>query len=268
LELKGAMGGLYRITEWIMRLTVTNLLWFFCSLPVFFIVFLGLIAGAEDAGSFFYSLIAAGVLAPFLLFPATAALFTVTRKWVMGDEDVPMFKTFFRGYKENYKQSLLGGLLLMAVVGIIAVNFFYYNRLSSSLSAISIVFIIFYVIITLAVFNFFALMTHLHMKTLQLVKNAILITIGNPVTSFFMLVLNGIVVYISVTYMNFFFVPFFSGSVMATLSFWLFYRAFQGLQLKQMALDEQERQRSEEAARELEEAQSIDLHKSEENRPN
>lgn len=53
---------------------------------------------------------AMAVLAPLTLFPATSAMFTVVRKWVMGDTDTGVFRTFFKGYKENYKQSLIGGI--------------------------------------------------------------------------------------------------------------------------------------------------------------
>ncbi|KAF4325352.1 hypothetical protein G195_000973 [Phytophthora kernoviae 00238/432] len=35
------------------------------------------------------------IVAPLTLFPATSALFTVVRKWNMGDTDVPIFRTFF-----------------------------------------------------------------------------------------------------------------------------------------------------------------------------
>ena len=33
----------------------------------------------------------------------------------MGNPDVSVFKTFFKGYKENYKQSMIGGIFIRAV---------------------------------------------------------------------------------------------------------------------------------------------------------
>jgi hypothetical protein len=87
------------------------------------------------------------------------------------------------------------------------------------------------------------------MKVLQIIKNAILITIGNPINSIMILICNGVIVYISVVKFTFL-IPFFMGSIMATFTFWQFYRGFQKLQTKQQALEEKERERNEELEKE------------------
>ena len=38
MEMRGMMGGFYKISEWIMRLSVTNLLWIVCSLPIWYLL--------------------------------------------------------------------------------------------------------------------------------------------------------------------------------------------------------------------------------------
>src|SRR5690554_780565 len=100
------MGGFYRISEWIMRLSVTNILWVVTAFPVFFCIFslLFFSSTVEEVQAWFLPI---AVLSPFLLFPSTSAMFALARKWVTGDADVPLFKTFFRSYKENYLQSML-----------------------------------------------------------------------------------------------------------------------------------------------------------------
>jgi uncharacterized membrane protein YesL len=247
LEFRGIMGGFYRISEWIMRLSVINVLWVLCSIPVFFLLLAGLTSQSADAFVQMIPLLA--IVVPFTLFPATSAMFAVARKWVTGEEDVPLLKTFFRGYKENYIQSMVGGIIFVLIFVIIYVNYRFYVGQGNTLKLLSIVFIAFTIVVSTALFNFFSIMVHLHMKVLQIIKNAILITIGNPINSIMILICNGVIVYISVVKFTFL-IPFFMGSIMATFTFWQFYRGFQKLQSKQQALEEKERERNEELEKE------------------
>ncbi|TXK86047.1 YesL family protein [Paenibacillus sp. N3.4] len=271
MEFRGVMGGLYRISEWVMRLSVINLLWLLCSIPVFFFGFMGLVSPSPDALMSTLPILA--ILAPFTLFPATSAMFTVARKWVTGEEDVPLLKTFFRGYKENYVQSMVGGIFFAIIFVIIAVNYFFYLKQGSTLRVLAVLFIAFTVIVTISLFNFFSIMVHLHMKILQIMKNAILITIGNPINSIVLLLCNGAIFYICVTKFNFFLVVFFMGSIMATFSFWQFNRSFTKLQTKQQELEEKEQQKLAEAQEADEQGEpaadakgsEISLHKKDEN---
>jgi uncharacterized membrane protein YesL len=187
MEPRGLMGGFYRISEWIMRLAVINLLWIICSLPAIFILFMALFGlNPEDVETYgllpliTLPMIVLAVLTPFTVFPATAAMFTVARKWVTGEADVGLFKTFFRGYKENYKQSMIGGLLYTVLFAVLAVNFLFYR---DQFSIISYIFLAFLALIIASLFNFFSMLVHYHMKTFQLIKNALLITIGKPFRS-------------------------------------------------------------------------------------
>lgn len=276
MEFRGVMGGLYRISEWIMRLSVINLLWILCSSPVFFFALMGLVSQSADALKATLPIIA--ILAPFTLFPATSAMFTVARKWVTGEEDVPLLKTYFRGYKENYVQSMVGGIFFVLIFVIIAVNYFFYLKQGSSLKVLAVLFIAFTVIVVISLFNFFSIMVHLHMKILQILKNAILITIGNPINSIVLLLCNGAIVYICMTKFNFFLVVFFMGSIVATFSFWQFNRSFTKLQIKQQELEEKEQQKLAEAEAGEEDAEGesetevsqpeVSLHKKDENEKN
>ena len=38
----------------------------------------------------------------FGFMPATTALFSVTRKWIMGKTDIPIFKTFWQAYRGEF----------------------------------------------------------------------------------------------------------------------------------------------------------------------
>ncbi len=231
LEFRGLMGGFYRISEWIMRLSVINVLWVICSFPFFYLVLAGLLAVSENPEIAIQSLTLIAIVTPFTLFPATAATFAVARKWVTGDADVPLFKTYFRSYKENYLQSMLGGIFFILLYVIVYVNYTFYLKQGNSLSVLSILFIVLLVILTSSMFHFFSLMVHFHMKIFQLIKNAILLTIGNPISTFLLMVTNVAVLYVSF-YKFTFLIPFFMGSILATVSFFYFHRIFDKIKMK------------------------------------
>lgn len=249
MEPRGLMGGFYRISEWIMRLSVINLLWLICSIPFVLVALLMLFPGVElpeeqVLSHLTTSLILMGIVAPFTLFPATAAMFAVARKWVMGEVDVPLFKTFFRSYKENYKQAMLGGILYTILFIVLIVDFFVYRE---QLNVLSYIFIAFLILLGVSVFNFFSMLVHYHMKTFQLLKNAVLITIGKPFRSLSTAVMCGVVVYVSFFVFTFL-IPFFMGSIIAYLSFWNFNIIYMKLQEQAEKLRQSEEEQAEEAA--------------------
>lgn len=236
MEMSGLMGGLYRICEWIMRFSVINVLWGLCSLPFVFVLFPILYAGTLE--EMMFVLLLSGVAAPFFFFPATTAMFSVARKWVMGDVDVPLLKTFFRSYKDNYKQSLAGGWIYSILFVLFAVNFQFYGDMENSFSVLAWLFVALIILVFISMFNFFSIISHLHMSVLQTVKNAILITIGKPLTSIMIALANGVIVYFSFGQFQWL-IPFFMGSLIAYISFFYFYRMFTKVQEKQQQLAEQ-----------------------------
>ncbi|HEX7058002.1 MAG TPA: DUF624 domain-containing protein [Bacilli bacterium] len=230
MEMRGLMGGFYRLSEWIMRFSVINLLFLLCSLPSIF--FLLLMWGAYSAGSAQanidtarMSVLLAMAVAPFSTFPSAAAMFTVARKWVMNDLDVPLFKTFFKGFKENYKQSMLGGLFYVILFVVAYINIEFYKSMNSLASALSILFLVLIGYLAVSLFQFFSLMVHIQLTTWQLLKNALLVTIGRLFTSLAMAATAVAAIYVSVMF-NFFPIVFFTWSVIAYVTFLLFYRMY------------------------------------------
>lgn len=254
MEFRGIMGGFYRISEWIMRLSVINVLWVVCSIPFFYLLLVAVVSPDMTLDMVKQSFVLLGAVAPFTLVPATAAMFAVARKWVMGDVDVPLLKTFFRSYKENYLQSMLGGLLFLIIAVLLIVNYRFYGSQTGTMRFLSFLFLTFSVIVASAFFNFLSLLVHFHMKFFQLFKNAFVMTLGQPVTAIAILVTNGAIVFISARFT--FLIPFFMGSLCAIVSFWYFYRGYQRIQSKAEAA----REKSEQEAAE-EEAESVSEHR-------
>ncbi|WP_248924890.1 YesL family protein [Paenibacillus hamazuiensis] len=241
MEFKGVMGGFYRISEWIMRLSVINVLWVICSIPVFLLMLVML--QAQDVNQFLSTLMLAAIVSPFTLFPATTAMFGVARKWLTGEEDAPLFKTFFRTYKENYVQSMLGGIIYVLIGAVLYTNFKFYGTQSSSLGILKFLVLSLTVVLTVSLFHFFSIIVHLHMKLLQIIKNSVLISIGNPIRSIFILVANGAILYFSFFQFTFL-IPFFMGSLIAVVSFWNFHFIFVKIQEKQQKWAEEEAEAS------------------------
>lgn len=247
MEPRGVMGGLYRASEWVMRLSCINLLWILCGSPFFIFFGMSLISllnntvPEDQLLSFIQqtSFILA-ILAPFTFFPSTAAMFAVARKWVTGDTDVPMFKTFFKGYKDNFKQSMVTGIIYSIVIVVLIVDYYFFLN-SDSGKIVSSIFIGLLVLVVISLFNFFSMLVHYHMKTFQLIKNAILITIGKPFRSLSTAVLCGAVLYISFTQFTWLLV-FFTGSLIAVIAYWNFNFIYNKLQqqLEDMKKSEEE----------------------------
>lgn len=244
------MGGFYRISEWIMRLSVINILWVICAIPFFL---LGLILlQSQTADQLLQTLFLMVIVSPFTIFPSTAAMFAVARKWLTGEEDVPLLKTFFRGYKENFFQSMLGGFIYMLIGVILYTNFRFYGNQTGAFGVLRFLVLSLTVILVISLFHFFSILTHMHMKLLQIVKNALLITIGNPIRSLSMVALNGVILYVSFTMFTFL-IPFFMGSLIAIVSFWHFNLIFGKLQEKQQEIVEKEAEETQRQQQETEE---------------
>lgn len=231
MEMRGMMGGFYKISEWIMRLSVTNVLWLLCSLPVWFFLLLFLVTPDMTTAEAVWLLIFTAIVAPFTLFPATSAMFSVARKWVMGDTDAPLFKTFFRSYKQNYLQAMLGGILYAVLFGILGVDCYeYYSGNLKSLGVLAILFLALMVLLFVSLFQFFSLLSHFHMKTMQILKNAVVLTIGRPFRALSTAIASAVILYISFRYT--FLLVFFAGSVIAAIAFFNFYHTVQKMQAK------------------------------------
>ena len=60
----------------------------------------------------------------FTIGPATVAMYYVTLKWAR-EEEAKIAETFFRGFKENFKQGVILNLIFMVVGAILALDFAY-----------------------------------------------------------------------------------------------------------------------------------------------
>ena len=214
----GIIGGLYLACEWIMRFAATNVIWFLFNLPILLVI-LNLLS-ADRIGQVTFSYIAIVILIPFILFPSTTAMFAVVRKWVMKEEDIRIFQSYCKYYKENYVKSMAGGL----IVGLfwLAACFYGYNlylRIGASLMPMILIVFVLLFVFTL---NFFSITVHFEVKIAASLKHAIFITIGRPFITLAIFVVSLLLLFLSLKVMTFL-VPFATGSLIAYTSFLGFY---------------------------------------------
>lgn len=150
----GYVVWLYKVSDWIMKLAIVNLLWILFSL-------LGMLI--------------------FGFFPATIAMFTVVRQWIRKKYEIPIFHTFWKTYKtEFFKSNLLGIIfLLVSYITYINVRFLSYTEgwVSDTISVFYIGFIMIFITVLLYIFPVFC---HYKGKILQYIKYAFIIGVSHP----------------------------------------------------------------------------------------
>ncbi|MFP3126565.1 DUF624 domain-containing protein [Ectobacillus funiculus] len=218
MEMGGLIGGLYHISQWVMRLSITNILWLLFNLPVIYI--LVNLLYLEDKHSFFLNVIVLIIMLPLIFFPATTAMFGVVRQWVLKDLEAPLFISFLKYYKHNFVRSILGGMIIVPIWCVLIFNFFYY---SDKFRIVTLnVFIILAMFLFVITCYFFANTVHMEMRLIDSLKSSVYLCFANvlyTVTIFFTTV---IILYVSFFLITFF-IPILVGSLFSCTAFFGYY---------------------------------------------
>jgi uncharacterized membrane protein YesL len=199
MQMGGIMGGFYRFSEWAMKIAYLNILW-----VLFAILGLGL----------------------FGIMPATVATFTIVRKWLKMEEDIPIFKTFYSTYKKEFlKTNVIGSILAIAGL-ILYFNYHYLSVIENPIIHILIVsFIfmmsIFYIILCLYIVPVYV---HFDLKLYQYFKYALMIGIMNIHLTIMMIVSIYLLYLLFITIPGL--IPFFTSSMLALVIMGISYYAF------------------------------------------
>ncbi|MCM3443657.1 YesL family protein [Metabacillus halosaccharovorans] len=149
------MGSIYQFCNWCMRLAYVNSLWILFSLAGLIILGLG---------------------------PSTAAMFAVTRKWIMGEKEIAIFSTFWETYRSEFVKSnilfsvlfVIGYLLFFDLRFLLNFDGLIFTILSVGIASVMIV----YLFIALFTFPMFV---HYNVKTFQNMKYSFLFVITHPI---------------------------------------------------------------------------------------
>jgi uncharacterized membrane protein YesL len=162
MDTSGFLGSLNKLLEWISRLAFLNLLWISFSL-------LGLII--------------------FGFFPATVAMFAVARKWMLGNDEMSIFKTFWTAYKREFLKSNVLGVIIVAIGLILYIDFQFVQHAANSFATFLYVpFFIITLIFISMLFYIIPIFVHYDMKLSQVIKNSFFVMIMNPLSTFYMLI--------------------------------------------------------------------------------
>lgn len=219
MKTDGLIGGLYILTEWLMRFSVTNILWLFFNIPIF-IVSLNLFI-AETQGEKTFYLIVVMALLPFFTFPASTAIFGLARKWVFNEPDSSIFRSFWKYYKENYLKSMLGGLILVMIWAVLILDYLYFTKNIHELT--KYLFFALFFFTAMFTLHFFSNIVHFRTTLFVSLKNALYMTLKNPILSLITILIHSGIYIVSFKIAPFLFL-FFTISLIAYLSFLLFYK--------------------------------------------
>ncbi|MDN3019093.1 YesL family protein [Paenibacillus sp. BSR1-1] len=191
--MKGLLQGLYTLCEWVMRLTILNILWVVFSLM-----------GAILLG----------------FFPATAAMFEITRKWLKGETDIPIFKYFWAAYKKYFvKANLLG--TVVAITGIfLYIDFSFFSSLEGFafkvLTALVMLVSIIYFVLLIYIFPVFV--TY-EINLFQTIKFACLLGVYRPLSTIGILLGSILLYFLFSTFTPV--LVFFGGSLTSIMMMWV-----------------------------------------------
>ncbi|MBU5465740.1 DUF624 domain-containing protein [Virgibacillus sp. MSJ-26] len=206
VNLEGFVSGYYKFSVWLVRFAYLNFLW-----VLFTILGLGV----------------------FGLMPATTAMFTVVRKWLMGENDIAVFKTFWASYRSDFLKTNILGIILF-LMGYVLIMEFRILQLQESVIYFIVSFGVLAIFILYAVLliYFFPIFVHFNLKMTDYFKWPFIIGIVHPILTLFLIVGTSIVFYIT-----FITIPailfFFGGSATAFFIMWGVSKTFTKLEMKE-----------------------------------
>jgi uncharacterized membrane protein YesL len=123
-------------------------------------------------------------------FPATAALFGVVRRRILQKESEGIFKSFFQLFKENCKQSFVISIIWSALALFLYLDYRIIDPSSSGgqliLYSILVIGIVLFSSITIYLFP---IMVHFELNWKQVIRNAFLFSLMNPVLTILLLII-------------------------------------------------------------------------------
>lgn len=198
---------LYKATEWITKCALLQVYWLLFTLLG--LIFLG-------------------------FYPATIASFSLVRKWLMGETDLPLFKTFTQYFRTEFLKANLFGLVLNLFIALLLLDFFYiFINQSSGFEWINIPLFAYTLLFTLFTFYLFPVYVHFDQTLGQQFKNAFFIMLLSPWHTMLMLIcLSSVSVLI-------YYLPaigfIFGVSIYSFITMWFAMHAFRHLQDKNKA---------------------------------
>ncbi|WP_407267830.1 YesL family protein [Radiobacillus sp. PE A8.2] len=206
MQMTGVLGAFYHFSEWGVRLVYVNLLWFI------------------------FAALGGGILG---VFPATQALFSVTRHWLNGDETIPVLRTFWKSYREYFIRSNILGYLLLLLGFILWIDFQFIQTQSGIVATASeIILIGMLFMYGIVVMYIFPVYTHYRMNLLDAIKDALFIGVLHPFRTFLMMLMHLLIFYILLLVPGI--IPFISVSLLSLIGIYMAGLSFKRIDMKRI----------------------------------
>lgn len=155
-------SNLYIFFEWVTRFAYLNILW------ILFTLFGGVIAG---------------------IYPSTTTVFAIMRKWLAGEDDLPIFKTFWSQYKKDFLKSNYLGVYFNIILVFILMDLFYlYNIADSGMKWTAIPLSAGILFLSFLLLYLFPVFVHYDQPVRKTVRTSFLLMLISPLQIFVMLI--------------------------------------------------------------------------------
>lgn len=206
----GIFGAFYRFGETVLLLLYVNLLWILFTL-------LGLVV--------------------FGIGPSTIAMYSVYRRWSMGESDVPVFITFWKSYKENFFKANILAFILIVVGYMLYVNLSYFKLQGAWLSIIiRYIILIVSLIYAIMLIYIFPIFVHYDNTFSNHFRNSILIAIYHPIRTIYVIAALYTVYYFLTIFPVFIFLM--GPSLVSMIVMWITHRTFLRVEFRQEQMAE------------------------------
>lgn len=161
----------------------------------------------------------------FGFFPATATMFSIARKWLHGETDIPLFRYFWKHFRMSFIQVNVIGILMFIIGFIIFIDIWFFLQSHTFVFQILAIFMIiaFFIYFILCLY-LFPVYVHYHLTTLQYVHYCLIYVIGRPINSMLMVI--SFLFVLAVMYLLPSFIPIFGGSGLSILLMFVAKRVF------------------------------------------
>ena len=162
MVLRDLGSSLYMMLEWITRFAYLHLLWVLFTL-----------AGVVILG----------------IYPSTTAAFAIMRKWLHGESDLPVFKTFWTYYRNEFWKSNHLGLYITIILFVILVDLFYITSMvESSFSWISVPLLAGMLFFSFLLLYIFPVFVQFDQSVLMTIRTAFLLMLISPIQIFMVMI--------------------------------------------------------------------------------
>ncbi|WP_194842042.1 YesL family protein [Gracilibacillus salitolerans] len=195
---------IYKFSEWVIRISLLNLLWILFT-----------VIGLGFAG----------------FFPATVAMFTIVRRWVKGNADEQIFKSFLELFKRHFLKANMLGYICALGGAVLYWDYLLVKSLSGPFQMVMMLLLVpvafYYFMVTFFVFPVYV---HYDIKLMECFKYAFIIGASYPLRTIYMVFVTFVVYYVTVSFPVLFL--FFSGSVWSFLIMRFTYVAFEKVEVR------------------------------------